>query len=126
MPLLHSRPAGSPLSPAASTSWIAGGLKRGDEIVAINGTPAATFIAADDFSALDIGLTARAPEGFDPVDLADLCGISRFAIKAQGDPEVTDLRQEPRCERSWKRDGTVKQRSDGGLLSDRDAAALGV
>ena len=33
---------------------------------------------------------------------------------------------QPRCERSWKRDGTVKQRSDGGMLSDRDAEALGL
>jgi len=39
---------------------------------------------------------------------------------------VQDLRDEPRCERSWKRDGTVRERSDGGLLSDRDAAALGL
>ena len=35
-------------------------------------------------------------------------------------------RSEPRCERSWKRDETVRQRSDGGWLSDRDAAAVGV
>jgi isoleucyl-tRNA synthetase len=38
---------------------------------------------------------------------------------------VTDLREEPRCERSRKRDGTVKPRADGGLLSDRDAMAVG-
>lgn len=41
-----------PLSPAASTGALAGGLQRGDEIVAVNGTPVATLIAADDFSAL--------------------------------------------------------------------------
>jgi isoleucyl-tRNA synthetase len=64
--------------------------------------------------------------GFDPVDLADYCGVSRFTLKGDGEVEVVDLRDEPRCERSWKRDGTVKQRSDGGMLSDRDAAALGV
>jgi isoleucyl-tRNA synthetase len=39
---------------------------------------------------------------------------------------ITDLRNEPRCDRSWRRDGTVRQRSDGGMLSDRDAAAVGV
>jgi isoleucyl-tRNA synthetase len=39
---------------------------------------------------------------------------------------VVDLRSEPQCERSWKRDGTVRQRSDGSRLSDRDAAAIGV
>ena len=39
---------------------------------------------------------------------------------------ITDLRAEPRCERSWKRDGTVRKRSDGGTLSERDAQATGV
>ena len=59
-------------------------------------------------------------------ELADLMGVSRVAL----DPKaaavaVQDLREEPRCERSRKRDGTVKPRTDGGLLSDRDAAAVG-
>jgi len=64
---------------------------------------------------------------FDMTDLADLCGVSRFALDASLDaPRVDDLRDEPRCERSWKRDGTVKPRSDGGMLSDRDAEALGL
>ncbi len=79
---------------------------------------------------LDMGLTwPRKPflAGFDPVDLADLCLISRFALgPADSSPAVADLRSEPRCDRSWKRDGTVQPRADGGLLSDRDAAALGV
>ena len=79
---------------------------------------------------LDLGVTAPAPEGvdvsgFDATDLADLCGVSRFAV--EGDSiVVTDRRDQPACERSWKRDGTVKERSDGGVLSDRDAAALGL
>lgn len=69
---------------------------------------------------------------FAPADLADLCGISRVMLSASDDAgdevkiEVVDLRDEPRCERSWKRDGTVKERSDGGMLSDRDAEAVGV
>ncbi len=64
---------------------------------------------------------------FDMTDLADLCGVSRFALDASLDaPDIDDLRDEPRCERSWKRDGTVKTRSDGGMLSDRDAQALGL
>ena len=68
---------------------------------------------------------------FDPVDLADLCSVSRVELVSQaGDDapkdamEVLDLSEQPRCERCWKRDGTVKLRSDGGLLSDRDALAL--
>ncbi|MEM6459404.1 MAG: class I tRNA ligase family protein [Planctomycetota bacterium] len=72
-----------------------------------------SVLAADDWS------------DFDPDDLADLCGVSRFVYAAPSD-RVEDLSYEPRCERSWKRDGTVKPRSDGGWLSDRDAAALGL
>jgi isoleucyl-tRNA synthetase len=75
---------------------------------------------------LDAGLTL--PESIaviDACDLADLCGVSRVAY--EGDEVlVTDLREEPRCDRSWKRDGSVKMRSDGGMLSDRDAKAVGV
>ncbi len=61
-------------------------------------------------------------------ELVDLCGMSRFEL-VEGDDlsvEILDLRSEPRCERSWKRDGTVKERSDGGMLSQRDAEAVGV
>lgn len=78
---------------------------------------------------LDAGVQLPDAEGvlaeFDLVDLADLLGVSRVCLDGQ-DASVMDLRSEPRCERSWKRDGTVKQRSDGGMLSDRDAAALGL
>jgi isoleucyl-tRNA synthetase len=59
-------------------------------------------------------------------DLADLCGVSRVTLGGSGSVSITDLRNEPRCDRSWRRDGTVRQRSDGGMLSDRDAAAVGV
>ncbi|MFM7135350.1 MAG: isoleucine--tRNA ligase [Planctomycetota bacterium] len=60
-------------------------------------------------------------------DLPDLLGVSRVTFaKDQAHIEVVDLRGEPRCERSWRRDGTVRQRSDGGMLSDRDAEAVGV
>ncbi|MEN0020583.1 MAG: isoleucine--tRNA ligase [Planctomycetota bacterium] len=77
---------------------------------------------------LDAGVTMPDPDGvlakFDATDFADLLGVSRFAI---GDAvRIDDLRAEPRCERSWKRDPTVRERSDGGMLSDRDAAAIGV
>ncbi|MCC5830061.1 MAG: isoleucine--tRNA ligase [Phycisphaeraceae bacterium] len=88
---------------------------------------------------LDLGLRVVASgelmttlEKFDPVDFADLCGVSRaWFEQAQGkdastEIEVVDLRHEDRCERSRKRDGTVKQRRDGGLLSDRDALVLGL
>ncbi len=79
---------------------------------------------------LDCGLLVPADAGlagFDLVDLADLCGISRFEFSDDTKvAQVTDLRDEARCQRSWKRDGTVKPRSDGGLLSDRDADATGL
>ena len=78
---------------------------------------------------LDLGLRVPAdavPEGFDSVELADLCGVSRVEVaeaaegESAGDATVMDLSREPRCERSWKRDGTVKDRADGGRLSERD------
>ncbi len=83
---------------------------------------------------LDAGVTlplADALRDFDTpdgrVELADLLGVSRANFDASVKSVVIqDLRDQPRCERSWKRDGTVKQRTDGGMLTDRDAAAVGV
>ncbi|MAY74948.1 MAG: isoleucine--tRNA ligase [Phycisphaerae bacterium] len=80
---------------------------------------------------MDAGVVFPDPSGalagFDPIDLADICGVSRASVDASASAvSVTDLREEPRCERSRKRDGTVRERSDGGLLSDRDAEAVGV
>jgi isoleucyl-tRNA synthetase len=66
-------------------------------------------------------LAAFAPE------LADLFGVSRARLdSAAAAVRVLDLRGQPRCERSWRRDGTVRQRRDGGMLSDRDADAVGL
>jgi isoleucyl-tRNA synthetase len=59
-------------------------------------------------------------------DLPDMLGVSRVKLIANGEIAINDLRNEPRCDRSWKRDGTVRQRSDGGMLTDRDAEAVGV
>ncbi len=79
---------------------------------------------------LDAALTLPDPEGkfggFEHDDLADLLGVSRIALRADGEIEVQDLRNEPRCERSWKRTPDVRERSDGGVLSERDAQAVGV
>jgi isoleucyl-tRNA synthetase len=83
---------------------------------------------------LDAGIVATVPgdvaSALEPfgAELADLCGASRFelAVGETAGVRVVDLREEPRCERSWKRDGTVRERSDGGWLSDRDAAVVGV
>jgi isoleucyl-tRNA synthetase len=79
---------------------------------------------------IEIVLPAERAEAIEPfaAELADLFGVSRFSMSTGDESAVTvvDLRGEPRCERSWKRDGTVKERSDGGVLSDRDAAAVGV
>ena len=79
---------------------------------------------------IEVTLPADEAAAIEPFrgELADLFGVSRFAMTAGNEPAmiVVDLREEPKCERSWKRDGTVKERSDGGMLSDRDAAAVGV
>ncbi len=78
---------------------------------------------------LDMGVVLADPKGalaaFDPHELADLLGVSRVSLSGSAAAEVQDLRDQPRCERSWKRDGTVRARADGGMLSDRDAEAVG-
>ena len=83
---------------------------------------------------LDAAITARVSEErlerlrpLEP-EMADLCGVSRFTLQAASADSIRirDIRDEPRCERSWKRDGTVRKRSDGGWLSDRDAQVLGL
>jgi isoleucyl-tRNA synthetase len=80
---------------------------------------------------LDAGVVLPDTDGqlcpFDAADLADLLGVSRVELIRTDQPiRILDLRDQPRCERSWKRDGTVKQRSDGGWLTDRDAEAIGL
>ena len=79
---------------------------------------------------LDAGLVMPDPDGVGvrfTEDFADLCGVSRARFDgAVNTVEVDDLRESPRCERSRKRDETVKERSDGTLLSDRDAEAIGL
>ena len=79
---------------------------------------------------LDAGVVIPDPEGTFARfggDLADVCGVSRARFETSlGDVTIDDLRDEPRCDRSRKRDGTVRARSDGAMLSDRDAAAIGL
>ena len=79
---------------------------------------------------LDCALVLAADEKLallDLIDLADLCGISRVELRDEfSQATIRDLRSEPRCDRSWKRDGTVKLRSNDSWLSDRDAAAVGI
>jgi isoleucyl-tRNA synthetase len=78
---------------------------------------------------LDAEVVLPDPDGFlakFKSDLPDMLGVSRVKLDASGAITVSDLREEPRCDRSWKRDGTVKQRADGGMLTDRDAEAVGL
>lgn len=111
----------------ADACW-AGVMQRRDEVmVALEQAKKQRGIE----NPLDAGVSLTDADGlyarFAPEDLADLYGVSRVNVSdGQRGIEVLDLRDEPRCERSWKRDGTVRQRSDGGVLSDRDAEAVGV
>jgi isoleucyl-tRNA synthetase len=83
---------------------------------------------------LDAGIravvSARMLKALEPfrAELSDLCGVSRLNLEegAETAIEVVNLKDQPRCERSWRRDETVKLRSDGGWLSDRDAEVLGL
>ena len=86
---------------------------------------------------LDMGLTLPDDEGklarFNPAELADLFNVSRITLgPASTAVTVADLRAEPLCERSRKRDATVRPRKlpasmGGGTanLCDRDAHAIG-
>jgi isoleucyl-tRNA synthetase len=69
----------------------------------------------------DDGTLAR----FEP-DLADLLGVSRVRLES-GDVAVAinDLREEPKCDRCWRRDVTCAVRDDGGMLCDRCADVVG-
>ena len=116
-----------PFGVAADDGWAAVMGAREAGLKALEDHRAATDLD----NPLDAGLTLPDPDGtlarFDATDLADLLGVSRVRLDAGASaPAVEDLRGEPRCERSWKRDGTVRERSDGGMLSDRDASALGL
>jgi len=80
-------------------------------------------------NSLDVGL--RIHHSFQSFDtaacsLADIFGVSRVLFGPSTHIETIDLRNEPRCERSWKRDASVTMRSSGLYLSDRDAAAIGI
>ena len=61
-------------------------------------------------------------------DLPDVLGVSRVRYDPDrgDDMEIIDLRNEPRCDRCWRRHETAAVRSDGGMLCDRCAAAIGV
>ena len=59
-------------------------------------------------------------------DFGDLLGVSRVTFQPSGEGGVRDLRDQPRCERSWRRDTTVKQRAGDHYLSERDAIAVGL
>lgn len=79
-------------------------------------------------NSLDAGVVLPDPKGrladFQS-DLADLFEVSRVRIDAAADTiSIEDLRDQPACERSWRRDETVSERENGSMLSDRDWAAV--
>jgi len=115
---------------AADPGWEAAMALRGEALKQIELAKESPGIS----NPLDAGIVAALPadelERIRPLaaDLADLCGVSRFDLVegAERSVAVVDLREQPRCERCWKRDGTVRERTDGGWLADRDAAVLGL
>ncbi len=59
-------------------------------------------------------------------DLADALGVSRVQLVADGDViAINDLRQQPKCDRCWRRVVSCALRDDGGTLCDRCAEAVG-
>lgn len=131
-PTVHLQAFPKPLHVPADPGWAEVMAARSSALVALErakAPPTEGGLGVE--NPLDAGVILPDPAGvlarFDPTDLADLLGVSEARVEAQAPGvRVLDLRQRPRCERSWKRDGTVRPRSDGGLLSDRDALALGL
>jgi isoleucyl-tRNA synthetase len=129
---VHLETFAPPAAIRPDPSWPAVMAARDRALVAIE--RAKSTIGVD--NPLDMGVVLPDPDGtlgrFDRHDLADLLGVSRVALEAgASEIRILDLRAEPRCERSWKRDGTVRRRAgrDGlpdAMLSDRDAAAVGL
>ncbi len=59
-------------------------------------------------------------------DLADMFGVSRVRLVAEGDAvAVGDLSSEPRCDRCWLRLVTCKTRAGGAMLCDRCEEVVG-
>ncbi|MCE2966865.1 MAG: isoleucine--tRNA ligase [Phycisphaerales bacterium] len=119
--------AGPTLSPRDAAAWASAMEVRERALRAME--EAKGTLGVD--SPLEMGVVLPDGDGvlskFDATDLADLLGVSRVRVdRAAASIGVQDLRTEPRCERSWKRDGTVKAREKhgGALLCDRCAAAL--
>ncbi len=77
---------------------------------------------------LDAGLVIPDAGGeFESIreDLCDLLEVSRLTLDADAtEITVVDLRDQPACERSWRRDETVAERENGSWLSDRDWDAV--
>jgi isoleucyl-tRNA synthetase len=127
---VHDQLLPEPGAPAEDPAWAEVMVRRDQVLKALEERRAAGGLDNPLDAGIELGVPADVRARLLPFEpeLADLCGVSRFALVDAADENVRvlDLAAEPRCERSWKRDGTVRQRSDGGWLSDRDAAALGL
>jgi isoleucyl-tRNA synthetase len=127
---VHLEPLPDPVDLEMGEGWPAVMELRSDVLKSLESAKESQGIK----NTLDAGIEVQLPADRVAIlvpfkdELADLFGVSRFAMTKGAESAVTvlDLRAEPRCERSWKRDGTVRERSDGGMLSDRDAAVVGV
>ena len=77
-------------------------------------------------NSLDAGICIPAASNLQPfmADLADIFGVSRVEVHDLNSIDIQDLRDELRCERSWKRDITVKEWPNGSILSERDYHAI--
>jgi isoleucyl-tRNA synthetase len=115
----------TPVEVDADPHWDAVMVLRGEVLLALEAARSSWLE-----NPMDAGVTV--PDGDAALaafagELPDLMGVSQVHLDSSATViDVIDLRGEPRCDRSWKRDGTVTQRSDGGMLSSRDAATVGV
>lgn len=80
---------------------------------------------------LEMGAVVSETFGVSERDLADLLGVSLLVVEpGTSGCRIVDLRAVPfayaKCARSWRYTPDVRERSNGLMLSDRDAAAEGV
>jgi len=77
---------------------------------------------------LDAEVVLADPDGIHApfvADLADLFGVSRVRLVAEGDAvTVNDLSSEPKCDRCWRRMESCQARAGGAMLCDRCADAV--
>ncbi len=131
---VHLQPLPEPIRSHADPYWAKVMALRDRALKALEDARAQRGLDNPLDAGIEAAVTVEEYERLKPFEpeLADLCGVSRFMLDENGDETigVEDLTHQPRCARSWKRDGTVSPYTDADGdpvdLTRRDAEALGL